>query len=430
MAQLAERHETLVAGFEALKGRPAFGQAGLAEARSQAFDRFLSQGFPTTRDEEWRFTNVAPIAALPFIPAPPRTFDDAAAAALQPAGPVGVSIVVVNGRLAGDVPALPAGVTVRTISTAEARDLVPARPKGATVFADLNTALFEDVIAIEIAPRAVVTEPLQVLFVSVADGPVIVTPRLVVRAGEASQSTIFETYVDATPDGVAFVNAVVDFEVAASALVDHVKLQRQNPASFHIAGVFARLDRSATLTSHAVTAGARIARNDIIAVLDGEGAEATLNGLYVATGDALADTHTTIDHARPHCPSHEVYKGILTGRAKAVFNGKILVRPDAQKTDAKQTNKALLLTDEAQINTKPQLEIFADDVKCTHGAAIGQLDEDALFYLRARGIATADARNMLIHAFAGDVLNGIRNEHARSTTMALVDHMLGLDEIG
>jgi Fe-S cluster assembly protein SufD len=190
--------------------------------------------------------------------------------------------------------------------------------------------------------------------------------------------------------------------------------------------MFVRTGRGGTFTSQAVTVGGRIARNDIVSVLDGDGAECTLNGLYVAGGEALVDTHTTIDHAQPHCPSHEVYKGILTGRARAVFNGKIIVRQDAQKTDAKQTNKALLLTDEAQINTKPQLEIFADDVKCTHGAAIGQLDEDALFYLKARGISAIDARNMLIHAFAGDVLNGVRSDELRATAMALVEEKLGL----
>jgi Fe-S cluster assembly protein SufD len=148
--------------------------------------------------------------------------------------------------------------------------------------------------------------------------------------------------------------------------------------------------------------------------------------LYVATGEALVDNHTTIDHAKAHCPSHEVYKGILSGHARAVFNGKIVVRPDAQKTDAKQTNKALLLTDDAQINTKPQLEIFADDVKCTHGAAIGQLDEDALFYLQARGISLAAARTMLIHAFAGDVLNGIRTASVRDAAMRLVETQLSI----
>ena len=151
-----------------------------------------------------------------------------------------------------------------------------------------------------------------------------------------------------------------------------------------------------------------------------------MNGLYVAGGDSLVDTHTTIDHAKPHCPSHEVYRGILTGKARAVFNGKIIVRQEAQKTDAKQTNRALLLSDDAQINTKPQLEIFADDVKCTHGAAIGQLDEDALFYLRARGVSAVEARNMLIHAFAGDVLDGVKSEAARARALARVEEMLGL----
>ena len=426
MTQLAERHDSLAAGFEALKREPAFGPQGLAETRTQAFDRFLSRGFPTTRDEEWRFTNIAPIAALPLAPAAARTIDADVTARLQPAGPVGVSLVVVNGRLV-DTPALPAGVTIRTLDTATSSDLRPMRPAGGTIFPELNTAFFQDLVVIEIAPKAIVIDPIQVLFVTVADGDApLVSPRLVIRAGEASQATIFETYADASPDAVAFVNAVVDVDVAPGAIVDHVKLQRQNPVSFHLGGTFVRVARAGTFTSHAVTVGGRIGRNDIVSVLDGEGATCTLNGLYVGTGDALIDTHTTIDHAKPHCPSHEIYKGILAGRARAVFNGKILVRLDAQKTDAKQTNKALLLTDEAQINTKPQLEIFADDVKCTHGAAIGQLDEDALFYLKARGIGALDARNMLLHAFADDVLTGIRLETVRTTTMALVEQMLGL----
>ena len=427
MAQLAERHETLATGFEALKRDPVFGRGELAEARQAAFGHFLAKGFPTTRDEEWRYTNVAPIAALGVSPAPVRTVDAAVAGALQPGSPTDASILFVNGRLSGPLPALPAGITVRTIRDASGAALLPKRPEDATIFADLNTALFEDILVIEVAAGAIVTAPIQVLFLSVADGsPVIVSPRLVIEAGETSQATVIETYADASPDGVALVNAVTDVNLASGAVVDHVKLQRQSPASFHVASMFVRLGRSATFTSHAITLGGRIARNDISAVLDGEGAECTLNGLYVGTGETLVDTHTTIDHAKAHCPSHEVYKGILAGKAHAVFNGKILVRQDAQKTDAKQTNKALLLTDEAQINTKPQLEIFADDVKCTHGAAIGQLDEDALFYLKARGIGSLEARNMLIHAFAGDVLNGIRSDAVRSTATFLVDEALGL----
>jgi len=209
-------------------------------------------------------------------------------------------------------------------------------------------------------------------------------------------------------------------------MVDHVKFQREQPSVFHMSATFARVDRAGRFTSHAVTLGGKIARNDIMSTLAGDGAECTLDGLYVADGDSLVDTHTTIDHAMPHCPSHELYKGILSGRARAVFNGKIIVRQDAQKTNAKQTNKALLLTDDAQVNTKPQLEIFADDVKCTHGAAIGQLDEDAMFYMQARGIAAADARNLLIHAFAGEVLDGVKEDIIRDRAMRLLEEKLAL----
>ena len=227
--------------------------------------------------------------------------------------------------------------------------------------------------------------------------------------------------------GTTLTSAVTRVSLAARAVVNHVKLQRETDTAFHLATMSVSLSRSSTFTSQALTFGGRISRNDISAWLGGEGAECTLNGLYIATGDSLVDTHTTVDHAMPHCPSHEVYKGILGGRAKAVFNGKILVRQDAQKTDAKQTNRALLLTDEATVNTKPQLEIFADDVKCTHGAAIGQLDEDAMFYLRARGVDETSARIMLIHAFAGQVLDGITSPVVQGVARHLVDQKLSIE---
>ena len=431
MTQVAERQETLTAAFEALGQQPAFGTGDVAAGRRAAFDRFLDRGFPTTRDEEWRFTNVAPIAGLPLGRAPEAEVAADVVERLAPARTGVVTLVVVNGRLVNPAVTLPAGVILRTIASASGTDLLPERPEGATAFTDLNTAFFEDVIVLDVAPKAVVETPIQLLFVTVpSDQPVLVAPWLVIHAGEASQASVIETYADATPETVALVAPVVDVHLEQAAVVDHVKLQRQGTQSFHIASMFVKTNRAGNFTSHAVTIGGRIARNDIFSVLAGEGAECTLNGLYVGAGDALIDTHTTIDHAQPHCPSHETYKGILAGRARAVFNGKIFVRQDAQKTDAKQTNKALLLTDEAQVNTKPQLEIFADDVKCTHGAAIGQLDEDAMFYLKARGIAEADARNMLIHAFAGDVLDGIRSDEVRQTTMHLVEELLDLEELG
>jgi Fe-S cluster assembly protein SufD len=424
MTQLAERHDTYLAGFEALRRDPVFGQGAIARARETAFEAFTSRGLPTTRDEEWRFTNIAPIAALAFERPPIKIVDVATALSLV-GGSTGIPVVVVNGRAAGAPAGLPAGVTVRTLGAAADQVLVPARAKGGSAFVDLNTAFFEDVVVIEIAPGAVVAEPLHVIFVSSTESPALVSPRLVVVAGDHAQISIVESYVDADA-GQTLVNAVTDVQVGAGAIVDHVKFQRQSDASFHVATMFARLDRTATFTSQSLVLGARITRNDVLATLDGEGAECTLNGLYVATGDRLVDNHTTIDHARAHCPSHEVYKGILSGRSRAVFNGKILVRQDAQKTDAKQTNKALLLTDEAQVNTKPQLEIFADDVKCTHGAAIGQLDEDAVFYLKSRGIAAVDARNLLIHAFAGEVLDGVKAEAIRQAAMTRVEALLEL----
>jgi Fe-S cluster assembly protein SufD len=320
--------------------------------------------------------------------------------------------------------AWPAGVTVRNLRDEPAA--VEADSTGPTPFVDLNTAFFEDGVLIDIAPKTIVAEPLHLVSLAVPGAdPALIAPRFVIRAGEQSQVFIVETYAG-LPGQTVWTNAVTRIDVGPAAMVDHVKFQREQDSAFHLASMVARVDRAGTFRSHAETLGGRIARNDITATLAGDGAECTLDGLYFAGGDSLIDTHTVIDHAMPNCPSHEMYKGILSGRARAVFNGKIIVRKDAQKTNAKQTNKALLLSDGAQINTKPQLEIFADDVKCTHGAAIGQLDEDAMFYLQARGIAAIDARNLLIHAFAGEVLDGVREEVVRDRAMRLLEEKLSL----
>jgi Fe-S cluster assembly protein SufD len=424
MTAVAERHDALIAKFEAFRRAPAFGTGSRRDCRESAFRRFLERGFPTTRDEEWKFTNVAAIAATPFVRA-------AEASPSRPAiepflfGGLGHPIVLINGRVSTTLSALdglPAGVTVRSQADETAGPDGPAR----TAFSDLNAAFHDAVVTIEIAPKTVVAEPLHVLHVTIAESqPALALPRLRIKVGEAAEVAFVESYAG-LGEGTTLTSAVTDIEVAPAAVVDHVKLQRESSTAFHMASLAVRQGRASTFTSYALTFGGRIARNDISAILDGEGAECTLDGLYIADGEALVDTHTTIDHAKPHCPSHEVYKGILAGRARAVFNGKIIVRPDAQKTDAKQTNKALLLTDDAQINTKPQLEIFADDVKCTHGAAIGQLDEEAMFYLRARGIGLLDARNYLIHAFAGEVLDPIKVTVVRETAMRLMEEKLRL----
>ena len=239
-------------------------------------------------------------------------------------------------------------------------------------------------------------------------------PRILVIAGANSQATIVETY--AGPAGATyFTNTVSEIVVGANAVLSHVKLQYEGADAFHIGATHVTAERGATYVSNSISLGGGLVRNDIAAVLNGEGVDCTLNGLYCADAERLVDNHTTIDHAQPHCGSREIYKGILADRARGVFNGKIIVRPDAQKTDAKQTTKALLLTDDAQINTKPQLEIFADDVKCTHGAAVGQLAEVALFYLRSRGLSDAAARHLLIRAFAADVVSRMPIDAVRSS---------------
>jgi len=434
MTQVAEQ-STLTAAFETMKALPVFRTSGLGAAREAAFRRFLAAGFPTTRQEEWRHTNIQPIARTEFALPSVFEFDRTAAEPFLFAGDLPHRVVLVNGRWSpalSSLAALPAGVTVRSF-----RDAVEtATPKTAPEwllkasagmpFIDLNTAFADDGVVIDIAAKAVVADPIHVVCLNTSAAvPTMLTPRVQIRAGEQAQAFIVESYASLAGEPT-FTNALTIVTVAPGGMVDHVKLQREAPTAFHLAAMFARVDRGATFRSHALTLGGRIARNDISAVLAGDGAECTLDGLYVVDGDTLVDTHTTIDHAMPNCPSHELYKGIMAGKAHAVFNGKIIVRQDAQKTNAKQTNKALLLSDEAQVNTKPQLEIFADDVKCTHGAAIGQLDEDAMFYMQARGIAYADARNLLIHAFAGEVLDRVREQVVREQAMGLLEEKLSL----
>ena len=386
----------------------------VGQARDSAMAQFERLGFPTTKLEQWRFTSVTPIAERTFALA-----KDGFAAARQLSQPMSVPIahaVCVNGRFAPQLSlldTLPKGVQLLGLETAIASHPALIEPYLAKLsltetnsFTSLNTAFLRDGVVLIIPARTVVQQPIEVTFVSVSEGSGSVShPRLLIVAGEASQATVLERYVGT---GAAFTNAVGEVWLAANAVIDHYKLQEEPADAFHIASLFLHCARSGTFSSHSLTFGGGIARNDVVATLDGEGIDCTLNGLYVGRGNQLIDNHTTIDHAMPHCGSHEIYKGILGDQSRAVFNGKIIVRPDAQKTDAKQTNKALLLSDEANINSKPELEIFANDVKCTHGAAIGQLDDAAMFYLRSRGLGVSESRAILVHAFAGDILNRVK----------------------
>ncbi len=423
MTQVVEKLQPWIAAIER---RPHAGPRWLQDLRDRAAARFGALGFPTVRDEEWRFTNVAPIAASEFKP---TGADAALATEAELSGylysDAAVRVVIVNGHF---VPALsrtaglPAGVRAGSLAAAVSdhtdvvqRYLGQLAEFGNRAFTALNTALAADGAYVYIPDGVVLDQPIHLLFVTTASrdsGPIMSAARALIVAGERSQGRIVETYVG--PLGTSyFTNAVTEVVAGDGCVIDHYKVQQESVEAFHIASMHVHAARGSNFSSHSFSLGGKLVRNDVSALLDGEGAECTLNGLYLADGDRVVDNHTTIDHAKAHCPSHEIYKGILGGRARAVFNGKIIVRQDAQKTDAKQTNRALLLSDNATINTKPQLEIFADDVKCTHGAAIGQLDEDAIFYLRARGLTRFEARDMLIHAFAGDILDRVKIEPLR-----------------
>jgi Fe-S cluster assembly protein SufD len=253
--------------------------------------------------------------------------------------------------------------------------------------------------------------------------PFLISPRNLVVIGKGSQTSIVESYVSLT-DSQYLTNAVTEAAVGDGAVLEHDKLQDESIKAFHVAMIHARLGAKTTFTSNSIALGGAIVRNNVTALLDAEGSECTLNGLSLGTAAQLIDNHTTIDHAKPHCASHELYKAILDGKSRGVFNGKIFVRPQAQKTDAKQTNKTLLLSDEATIDTKPQLEIFADDVKCTHGATVGQLDAEQLFYLRSRGIDETAARDILTFAFASDVVSRVHVDPLRGQLEAVIHQRL------
>jgi Fe-S cluster assembly protein SufD len=425
MAPLVEGQDRYLAEFERLAPTMSGDAGWLVDLRRQAIARFADVGFPTTREEEWKFTSVTPIVETPFRLAGDgeHRLDPAVIARFALDEVAGVQLVCLNGRFAphlSTLGALPKGSQADGLARALANDpgtVQPylaqlAGPNGA--FTALNTAFFRDGFFLSIPPNVVVERPIRLLFLSTAPGEATVShPRVLIVVGENSQVRLIESY--GGPDGHLYLtNAVTEIVAGPHAVVDHYKLQRESLQGFHIGSMHIHGQRSSTFSSHSLALGGALVRNEVTTVLDGEGVDCTLNGLYLANGQRLVDNHTTIDHAKPHCSSHEVYKGILGGRSRAIFNGKIIVRPDAQKTDAKQTNKALLLSDDAQINTKPQLEIFANDVKCTHGAAVGQLDEDAIFYLRQRGLDSRQARDLLIQAFAGDILHRIKIEPLRA----------------
>lgn len=414
--------------------------AWLRAVRQTGAERFAELGFPTTRHEDWRYTSVAPIARLQFRPAPPAAPPawadlDAFTFARLPAH----RLVFVDGCYTPSLSSpgdISGGVTVRNLSAVLAGNAAALEPHLARLasaeisgsFTALNTALFSDGAVVQVPAGKALEMPVHLLHVSTgSDSGVTVQPRHLFLVGARARATILESYVSLGGAPV-LTNAVTEIVAGDHSVLEHVKFQDESPQACHVAALHARLGRAASFISHSFALGARLARNNIRAKLAGEGIEAVLNGLYLTHGDQLADYHMVVEHAEPNCASHEYFNGILDGKSRGVFHGRIHVHPAAQKTDAKQTNKNLLLSDEATADTKPQLEIYADDVKCTHGATIGQINDESVFYLRTRGIGPDTARRMLIHAFAGEIIERIRHEGAREELDTLVWDRLEANE--
>ena len=407
--------------------------------RKAGLARFAELGFPTLHDEDWRFTNVTPIARLPFKPvlepAPRRVPADFVAGTTFGRLPA-YRLVFVNGHFAEELSSPPrdAGVIVQNLATAMVeheellkRFLAAEAPDESNPFLALNTAFFQDGAFVHIPRGRTVEQPIHLLFIATAqESGATFHPRNIILAGGRSQATVLESYVR-TVDAAYFTNTVTELMLEEGAVLEHCKFQDEGPSAFHMASIVARLGRRSNLISHSFATGAKLSRNNIRTHLAGEGVECILNGLYLTRDEQLADHHMIVEHAEPHCNSHEYFNGILKGRSKGVFHGRILVRQPAQKTDAKQTNKNLLLSNDATVDTKPQLEIYADDVKCTHGATGGQLNEEAIFYLRSRGVGAETARSMLVHAFAGEIIERIRYAPAREELDKIVWERLEAD---
>ncbi len=406
----------------------------LRALREEGLAQLERQGFPTTRHEDWKYTDVGPLVSRPFVPAQSVREEELKARVEQLALP-GPRLVFVDGRLApglSSLEGLPEGVTVKPLrealrEEAQALELVLGRRARAEAhpFIALNAALLEEGVFMRVRAGAVAPAPVQLLFLTsgAASTSVLASPRIAIVAEESSESAVVELYAGAGI-GASFTNAVTEVVLGENARLHHYKLQAEPDKAFHLASLHAEQARDSRLASHAFALGAALARNEVRSVFAGEGGECVLNGLYVGRGTQHLDNRTDLDHAVPRCTSRELYKGVLGGRARGTFHGRVVVRPDAQRTDASQTNRNLLLSEEALVDTRPQLEILADDVKCAHGAAVGRLDEQALFYLRARGIPKQEAERLLTAAFASEVVGAVALEPLRARLEQLLAERL------
>jgi len=407
----------------------------LKRLREDAFARFCETGFPTTHDEDWRFTSVSAIAKTHFALAQKPAHVPAAGLKQWQLHEPAIELVFVDGyfsRQLSHVGPLPAGVDILSLQEQVGKDASPLEAYlGRYVntqrdpFAALNTAFAEDGAFVHVRRGVVLKEPVRLLFVSsAADTPRMVHPRNLLVFENESQGEVVEEYVS-LGGGAVLCNSVTELVAGENASVSHYMIEREHTDAFNISTLRIQQGRSANVASHSLLLGGGLVRNNVHPVLAGEGGECLINGLFVGNGRQHLDNYMHVEHASPHCSSRQFYNGILDGHAHGVFHGRIVVHKDAQKTDAKQTNRNLLLSDNAQIDTKPQLEIYADDVKCTHGATIGQIDDNALFYLRSRGMDEVSARRLLLMAFAGECLDRMAAGTARNHAESLIhEHLL------
>ena len=409
------------------------GPSWLLPLRRAAIDRFAALGFPTPKNEDWHFTSVTPIAEGSFravAPARSVRLEAADVEAFTFGRPDWIRLVFVNGRfdaaLSSSAPR-PQGVTVTDLATAWReqphlleRHVGKVADFQRTAFTALNTAFMHDGALIQFAPDVQLETPVHLVFVSTPDAAGSASHvRTLIVAGHHAKATVIESYVSLGGAKGYFTNAVTEAVLGDGATLAHVKLQSESERAFHVGTLQAHQGRDSHLVSFSYAAGGELARTNIYTLLGGEGSGATLHGLYLLDGEQHVDQQTRIEHAGPNTFSREVYKGILDGASHGVFNGQVFVRPEAQKTDGKQENNNLLLSARARVDTKPQLEIFADDVKCTHGATVGRLDELALFYMKSRGIGAEQARKLLTYAFAAGVIEAVGVPEVRAELEAL-----------
>lgn len=423
ITELVKSESTYQAAFRTVRhARPTAAWAELV--RGSAMDRFEQLGFPTVKSEDWKYTNLAPFLKERITPALPTEVTAEIVARYGYAETADKHAVLVNGffnaqRCSLREQGIVACDLFEAIADARYGKIVREYLARNATYHDngltaLNTAFLQSGLFVLIPRNLKVETPLQITFVSDSREPHSANfPRVLIVSEENSSATIFENYVS-LDDEAHFTNSVVEVVLLDGARLEHYRVQRENSNALHVATTATELGRGSSYDTTSITMGAQLSRHDISVVLDHEGAECWVDGLYIVGADQHADTHSVIDHKQPRCNSHQLYKGILDGNGRAVFNGKVFVRHGAQKTDAMQTNKNLLLSDRARVDTKPQLEIFADDVKCAHGAAVGQLDMEELFYLHARGINPTLARNLLTYGFAEEVIGKIKIDSIRN----------------